>query len=63
LMLTTFSISQQSVRNLVPIFYENSAKLASQWMKLLDGRHDAVEIEITNWAARFASVFVVAIID
>lgn len=48
------ALSQQSVRNLIPIFYENSAKLASQWMKLLDARHDAVEIEITNWAARFA---------
>ena len=39
----------------MPIFYENSAKLASQWMKLLDSPHDEVEIEITNWAGRFAS--------
>jgi hypothetical protein len=38
----------------MPIFYENSAKLSSQWMKLLDEKHDEVEIEITNWAARFA---------
>jgi hypothetical protein len=55
-MLTIASASQQSVRNLMPVFYENSAKLASQWMKLLDESHDEVEIEITNWAARFASV-------
>jgi hypothetical protein len=40
----------------MPVFYENSAKLASQWMKLLDESHDEVEIEITNWAARFALV-------
>jgi len=55
-MFTISSTSQQSVRNLMPIFYENSAKLASQWMKLLDGSNDEVEIEITNWAARFALV-------
>jgi hypothetical protein len=47
--------SHQSVRNLTPIFHETSAKLASQWMKIFDRSHaDEIDIEITNWAGRFA---------
>ncbi|KAF5377225.1 hypothetical protein D9615_006348 [Tricholomella constricta] len=49
------ALSQQSVRNLTHIFYETSSKLASQWTKLLDESHaDEIEIEVTNWAGRFA---------
>ncbi|KAF8061017.1 cytochrome P450 [Lyophyllum atratum] len=49
------ALSQQSVRNLTHIFYETSSKLASQWTKLLDNSHaDEIEIEVTNWAGRFA---------
>lgn len=47
--------SSQAVRSLAPILFETSAKLASQWMKILDYRHtDVAEIEITDWAGRFA---------
>jgi len=47
--------SQQSVRDLTPIFYETSAKMASQWMKQLDtSSNDEIEIEVTDWAGRFA---------
>ncbi|KAG5646052.1 hypothetical protein DXG03_004475 [Asterophora parasitica] len=49
------ALSQQSVRNLTHIFYETSSKLAFQWMKLFDKSHaEEVEIEVTNWAGRFA---------
>ncbi|KAF5375269.1 hypothetical protein D9758_000084 [Tetrapyrgos nigripes] len=49
------ALSTQSVRNLTPIFYETSAKLASQWAKLVDeSTSDKTEIEATNWAGRFA---------
>ncbi|KAF9072766.1 cytochrome P450 [Rhodocollybia butyracea] len=49
------ALSQSSVRNLVPIFYETSAKVASQWTKLIDDSHsDEAEIEVTRWAGRFA---------
>ncbi|KAF8898335.1 cytochrome P450 [Infundibulicybe gibba] len=50
------ALSQQSVRNLTPIFYETSARLASQWLAIIDqGQGDKAEIEVTNWAGRFAS--------
>ncbi|KAJ7630498.1 cytochrome P450 [Roridomyces roridus] len=49
------AFTQQSVRKFTPIFYEMSAKLAAQWAMLLDSSESKeVEIEITNWAARFA---------
>ncbi|KAK0455909.1 cytochrome P450 [Armillaria borealis] len=49
------ALSQQSVRIMAPMFYETSAKLACQWSKLFDqGSCEDVEIEITNWAGRFA---------
>ncbi|KAG6919563.1 hypothetical protein DXG01_004226 [Tephrocybe rancida] len=49
------ALSQQSVRNLTYIFYETSSKLASQWAALFDGTHaEVIEIELTNWAGRFA---------
>ncbi|KAJ3789675.1 cytochrome P450 [Lentinula aff. detonsa] len=49
------ALSQTSVRSLVPIFYDTSAKLASQWMKIIDDGHsDEAEIEVTKWAGRFA---------
>ncbi|RDB29638.1 hypothetical protein Hypma_015131 [Hypsizygus marmoreus] len=49
------ALSQQSVRNLTHIFYETSSKLAHQWTRLLDKSHtEEAEIEITNWAGRFA---------
>ncbi|KAJ3910411.1 cytochrome P450 [Lentinula edodes] len=49
------ALSQRSVRNLVPIFYDTSAKLAAQWMKVIDNsRSDEAEIEVTKWAGRFA---------
>jgi hypothetical protein len=47
--------SHQSVRKFTSIFYETSGKLAAQWMKLLDNSEtEEVEIEVTNWAGRFA---------
>ncbi|KAJ6626885.1 cytochrome P450 [Mycena sp. CBHHK59/15] len=49
------ALTQQSVRNFTSIFYETSGKLAAQWMALLDKNQvDEIEIEITNWAGRFA---------
>ncbi|KAG6857610.1 hypothetical protein H0H87_010178 [Tephrocybe sp. NHM501043] len=49
------ALSQQSVRNLMYIFHETSTKLAVQWTKLLDkSRAEEMEIELTNWAGRFA---------
>ncbi|KAJ4485545.1 cytochrome P450 [Lentinula aciculospora] len=49
------ALSQSSVRSLVPIFYDTSAKMASQWTKLIDNSHsDEAEIEVTKWAGRFA---------
>ncbi len=39
------------------MFYETSAKLACQWSKMFDqGSCEDIEIEITNWAGRFAFV-------
>ncbi|KAJ7139675.1 cytochrome P450 [Mycena epipterygia] len=49
------ALTQQSVRNFTSIFYETSGKLAGQWSRLLDDSpSDEVEIEVTNWAGRFA---------
>ncbi|KAJ7225974.1 cytochrome P450 [Mycena pura] len=49
------ALSQQSVRNFTSIFYETSGKLAAQWTKMLDdSQSDEVEVEMTNWAGRFA---------
>ncbi|KAJ7770931.1 cytochrome P450 [Mycena maculata] len=49
------ALTQQSVRNFTHIFYETSGKLAAQWTKLLDNcQSEEVEIEVTNWAGRFA---------
>ncbi|XP_006454581.1 hypothetical protein AGABI2DRAFT_114327 [Agaricus bisporus var. bisporus H97] len=49
------ALSPQAVRSLSPILFETSAKLVSQWMKILDRQHaDTAEIEITSWAGRFA---------
>lgn len=53
------SFSPQSVKKLTDIFFEKSVYLANQWNKILeleDGQKEA-EIEITNWAGRFAYVF------
>ena len=47
--------SQQTVRAVVPVFYDISAKLCSQWAKLIDASPTgAAEIEVTFWAGRFA---------
>ncbi|PFH54737.1 hypothetical protein AMATHDRAFT_134704 [Amanita thiersii Skay4041] len=49
------ALSQQSVRDLVPVFLETSNKLVMQWLALLDkSRSEAIEIEVTNWVGRFA---------
>ncbi|KXN81097.1 hypothetical protein AN958_06051 [Leucoagaricus sp. SymC.cos] len=49
------ALSSQAVRNLAPILFETSSKLALQWTKIIDRRHtDVAEIEITDWAGRFA---------
>ncbi|KAJ6604181.1 cytochrome P450 [Mycena vulgaris] len=49
------ALTQQSVRNFTSIFYETSGKLAAQWTRLLDdSQSEEVEIEVTNWAGRFA---------
>ncbi|KIY45233.1 cytochrome P450 [Fistulina hepatica ATCC 64428] len=48
-------LSQSSVRMMVPIFYETAAKLAAGWCKILDASpSEYAEIEVTDWAARFA---------
>ena len=47
--------SQQSVRQLTHVFFETSVQLASQWSRIVEKYpEDRVEIEITNWAGRFA---------
>jgi hypothetical protein len=47
--------SQQSVRQLTHVFFETSIQLASQWSRIIEKHpEDGVEIEITNWAGRFA---------
>ncbi|KAF5392408.1 hypothetical protein D9757_002185 [Collybiopsis confluens] len=44
-----------SVRNFMPIFYETSAKIASEWTNIVENSgSDEAEIEITKWAGRFA---------
>lgn len=49
------ALSPQSARNLTPVFYENAAKMVSQWHRLFDAQHsDEIVIEMTNWAGRFA---------
>ncbi|KAF8640554.1 hypothetical protein AX17_000216 [Amanita inopinata Kibby_2008] len=49
------ALSQQSVRNLTPIFLETANKLASQWTSLLDNSSsEMIEVEMTGWAGRFA---------
>ncbi|KDQ30422.1 hypothetical protein PLEOSDRAFT_1062448 [Pleurotus ostreatus PC15] len=49
------ALSQQSVRNFLPVFYETSAIVASCWSKTLDQTtFDYAEIEVTHWAGRFA---------
>lgn len=49
------ALNQQAVRGLTPVFFETSAKLAMQWTKLFDASSvDEMEIDITNWAGRFA---------
>ncbi|KAJ6519371.1 cytochrome P450 [Mycena sanguinolenta] len=49
------ALNQQSIRKFTSIFYEMSGKLAAQWAKLLDDSGaEEVEIEVTNWAGRFA---------
>ncbi|KAF7367311.1 Cytochrome P450 [Mycena sanguinolenta] len=49
------ALSQQSIRKFTSIFYEMSGKLSAQWAKLLDDSGaEEVEIEVTNWAGRFA---------
>nr|GAT43643.1 cytochrome P450 [Mycena chlorophos] len=49
------AFSQHSVRDLVPIFHETSGKLAAQWSQIIDNAGvEEAEIEVTNWAGRFA---------
>ncbi|KAF8973678.1 cytochrome P450 [Flammula alnicola] len=50
------ALNQQSVRRLTDIFFEKSIYLADQWSKILelDDGGKETEIEITNWAGRFA---------
>ncbi|KAJ7356883.1 cytochrome P450 [Mycena albidolilacea] len=49
------ALTHQSVQKFTSIFYETSGKLAAQWTKLLDNSEtEEVEIEVTNWAGRFA---------
>ncbi|KAF8807688.1 cytochrome P450 [Phlegmacium glaucopus] len=49
------ALNQQSVRQLTHVFFETSVQLASQWSKIIEKHpEDSVEIEITNWAGRFA---------
>ncbi|KAF9478020.1 cytochrome P450 [Pholiota conissans] len=50
------ALNQQSVRRLMDVFFEKSVYLANQWNKIIelqDGEKET-EIEITNWAGRFA---------
>ncbi|KAJ6501598.1 cytochrome P450 [Mycena vitilis] len=49
------AFTQHSIRKFTSIFYETSGKVAAQWAKILDNSHtEEVEIEVTNWAGRFA---------
>ncbi|KAJ7596761.1 cytochrome P450 [Mycena floridula] len=49
------ALSNQAVRNLTSVFFDNAAKVATQWSKLIDQSNDSDEalIEITNWAGRY----------
>ncbi|KAF8213574.1 cytochrome P450 [Mycena galopus ATCC 62051] len=49
------ALTPQSIRKFTSVFYETSGKLAAQWAKLLDNSEtEEVEIEVTDWAGRFA---------
>ncbi|KAJ7293784.1 cytochrome P450 [Mycena rebaudengoi] len=49
------AFAHQSIRNFTSIFYDTSTKLAAKWTAMLDqSQSDAIEIEVTNWAGRFA---------
>ncbi|KAG7090808.1 hypothetical protein E1B28_009892 [Marasmius oreades] len=49
------AMSKQSVRNLTPLFYETSSRMAASWCKLVENSNtDQAEVEITSWAGRFA---------
>lgn len=49
------ALSQQSVRAVMPVFYDVSSKLCAQWEKAVDASpQGAAEIEATFWAGRFA---------
>ncbi|KDR85297.1 hypothetical protein GALMADRAFT_234081 [Galerina marginata CBS 339.88] len=49
------ALNQQSVKQLMDIFFETSAYMANQWLKLIEDQDEQEsEIEITNWAGRFA---------
>ncbi|KAF8912957.1 cytochrome P450 [Gymnopilus junonius] len=49
------TLNQQSVRQLVDIFFETSIYMANQWSRIIEENsgHES-EIEITDWAGRFA---------
>ncbi len=54
--------SSQSVRQLTDIFFETSMKLADQWARTIDSNSgQETEIEVTNWAGRFAYDFLDAL--
>jgi hypothetical protein len=56
--------SSQSVRQLTDIFFETSMKLADQWARTIDSNHgQETEIEVTNWAGRFAYAFLYALLN
>ncbi|KAF8167803.1 cytochrome P450 [Crassisporium funariophilum] len=49
------ALNQQSVRQLTHVFFETSIYLANQWSNILEQNAcDEAEIEVTNWAGRFA---------
>ncbi|KAK7064620.1 cytochrome P450 [Favolaschia claudopus] len=49
------ALTQQSVRKFTSVFYDTSAELAAKWTDLLDDSEaEEIEIEVTNWAGRFA---------
>ncbi|PPQ88095.1 hypothetical protein CVT25_014393 [Psilocybe cyanescens] len=49
------ALNLQSVRQLTDTFFETSGRLSTHWSKLMEGSSgNEREIEITNWAGRFA---------
>lgn len=49
------ALNQQSIRGLTDVFFETSTILSNQWNKLVErGGGQETEIEVTNWAGRFA---------